>query len=165
MRASFLENQIATERYKSSLKSEVINEDDTIFTFKFVPYLNHVVNICCLMINWPEGTFECQCSMLESNKIPCRYIISALKNLQQTKLPNLIIKYRWMVDIGVKLRKEFHSPFPFEDPQHRRYAQLHKECVELCLLLSRTKKVTINTINMLKLVESVQPQKKERLLN
>ncbi|PIN26811.1 hypothetical protein CDL12_00436 [Handroanthus impetiginosus] len=139
---------------------EAINEDDTIFTFKFVPYLNHVVNICCLMINWPEGTFECQCLMLKLDGIPCRHIISALKNLQQIELPDPIIKYRWTVDIGVKLRKEFRFPFPFEDPQRRRYAQLHKECVELCLLSSQTKEATTNTINMLNsLVDSIQPHK------
>ncbi|PIM99714.1 hypothetical protein CDL12_27785 [Handroanthus impetiginosus] len=195
MRASFLENQIAAERYRPSLKSEVLRslenhaatlytrkifekvqdeiiaeqglilqeamkEYDKIFTFNFVPYDNQLANACCLIINWLEGTFECQCLMLESDGIPCRHIISALKYLQQTEIPKPIIKYRWTVDIGMKLRKEFHSPFPFEDPQRRRYAQLHKECAELCLLSSQTEEATAKTINMLRaLVESVQPHK------
>ncbi|PIN00367.1 hypothetical protein CDL12_27133 [Handroanthus impetiginosus] len=195
MRASFLENQIAAERYRPSLKSKVLRslenhaatlytrkifekvqdeiiaeqglilqeamkENDKIFTFNFVPYDNQLANACCLIINWLKGTFECQCLMLESDGIPCRHIISALKYLQQTEIPKPIIKYRWTVDIGMKLRKEFHSPFPFEDPQRRRYAQLHKECAELCLLSSQTEEATAKTINMLRaLVESVQPHK------
>ncbi|PIN00169.1 hypothetical protein CDL12_27329 [Handroanthus impetiginosus] len=139
---------------------EAINEDDTIFTFRFIPYDKHLVNICCLIINWLEGIFECQCLMLESDGIPCRHIISALKHLQQTELPDPIIKYRWMVDIGVKLRKEFCSPFPFEDPQRQRYAQVRKECAELCLLSSQAEEATINVINTLKaVVESLQPHK------
>ncbi|PIN24322.1 hypothetical protein CDL12_02948 [Handroanthus impetiginosus] len=116
---------------------EAINEDDTIFTFRFVPYHNHLVNTCCSIINWPEGTFECQSLVLESKGIPCRHIISTLKNLQQTKLPNTSSN-QMDGEHWCEIKKGVSFPLSFEDPQCYKYAQLHKECAKLYSLSSQT---------------------------
>ncbi|KAL3831096.1 hypothetical protein ACJIZ3_019898 [Penstemon smallii] len=82
--------------------------------------------------------FECECLMLESEGLPCRHIISPLKNLRIMEFPNKSIHSRWLIDTGKTLKNKYPSASPVIDPQYTKFAQLYKECTRFSLLSSHT---------------------------